>query len=89
MGVQGARPPLGGPGGRSPPAEIEFQRLKIQKYGISWLYRLTFDNTTIQYDLVTVYCLKMQNYSEGEEKKKEQQIDLIKQKKVTITFAHR
>ena len=30
MGVQGARPPLGGPGGRSPPEEIEFQRFEMQ-----------------------------------------------------------
>ena len=30
MGVQGARPPLGGRGGRSPPEEIEFQRFEMQ-----------------------------------------------------------
>ena len=30
MGVQGARPPLGGPGGQRPPEEIEFQRFEMQ-----------------------------------------------------------
>ena len=54
IGVQGAKPLLGGLGGRSPPAEIEFQRLKILKNGISWLQKLTFDNTAETYDLVEI-----------------------------------
>ena len=37
-----------------PPAEIELWRLKILKNGISWLQKLTFDNTAETYDLVEI-----------------------------------
>ena len=51
LGYRGLGPCWGVQGGE---AEIEFQRLKILKNGISWLQKLTFDNTAETYDLVEI-----------------------------------